>query len=81
MSERIDEIESRLRELGAPARQEQEEPSPDGDVPAEPVADEPEAEPVVEPVAQHAAGDLHIPEGYGVLSGSIDGRRATWTSS
>jgi 6,7-dimethyl-8-ribityllumazine synthase len=80
MSERIDEIESRLREMGVTPQQEEEE-SRDGDAPAEPVAAEPEAEPVAaepeaEPAAQHAAGELRVPEGYSVLSGGVDGRRA-----
>ena len=60
MSERIDEIESRLRDMQAPAQQDE---SPDGDAPAEPVAAEPEAE----SVAQHAAGELRVPDGYSVL--------------
>jgi 6,7-dimethyl-8-ribityllumazine synthase len=76
MSERIDEIESRLRGLGPP---EQQEKAQDGEAPAvEPQADgEPakaKAEPA--PVAQHAEGDLRVPEGYSVLSGGVDGRRA-----
>src|SRR6476469_6719331 len=69
MSERIDEIESRLRDMAPP----QQEESRDGDAPVEPVAAEPEAEP--EPAAQHAAGELRVPDGYGVLSGGVDGRR------
>jgi len=70
MSERIDEIESRLREMGGPAQQ---EPSPDGDAPAEP------AEPVAEepaPEVEHAAGELRVPDGYDVLAGGVDGRRS-----
>jgi 6,7-dimethyl-8-ribityllumazine synthase len=73
MSERIDEIESRLRDMQAPAQQEE---SRDGEAPAEPVAAEPEAEPEAEPVAQHAAGELRVPDGYSVLSGGVDGRRS-----
>jgi 6,7-dimethyl-8-ribityllumazine synthase len=69
MSERIDEIESRLRDMAVPA---QEEKSQDGDASAEPAADEPQAE----PAAQHAVGELRVPEGYTVLSGGVDGRRA-----
>jgi 6,7-dimethyl-8-ribityllumazine synthase len=72
MSERIDEIESRLREMGAPPQQEEAQ---DGEAPAvepEPVAEQPEAE----PAAQHAQGELRVPEGYTVLSGGVDGRRA-----
>jgi 6,7-dimethyl-8-ribityllumazine synthase len=68
MSERIDEIESRLRDMEAPPQQDE---SRDGDAPDEPVAAEPEAE----PVAQHAAGELRVPDGYTVLSGGVDGRR------
>jgi 6,7-dimethyl-8-ribityllumazine synthase len=72
MSERIDEIEARLRDMAVPA---QEEKSQDGEAPAvepEPAAEQPEAE----PAAQHAAGELRVPEGYTVLSGGVDGRRA-----
>jgi 6,7-dimethyl-8-ribityllumazine synthase len=70
MSERMDEIESRLRDM-APAQQEQqdeEEESGDGDGPAEQAAQQPEP--------QHAAGELRVPDGYSVLSGGVDGRRA-----
>jgi 6,7-dimethyl-8-ribityllumazine synthase len=38
-------------------------------------AEEPEPEP--EAVAEHAEGDLRIPDGYSVLEGSPDGRRRT----
>jgi 6,7-dimethyl-8-ribityllumazine synthase len=72
MSERIDEIEARLRDMAIPA---QEEKSQDGEAPAvgpEPAAEPPEAE----PAAQHAEGELRVPEGYTVLSGGVDGRRA-----
>ena len=80
MSERIDEIESRLRDMG-------EKPAEaDGDSPEAPVlrppAPEPEAEPEEvpelkqEPAAQHAEGELRVPDGYHVLSGGVDGRRA-----
>jgi 6,7-dimethyl-8-ribityllumazine synthase len=90
MSDRIDEIESRLGEMGRPKppadggvptlRPPEEPPprvedEPDSAAEAEPaprVEDEPA--PVSEP--QHAEGELRIPEGYGVLSGGIDGRRA-----
>jgi 6,7-dimethyl-8-ribityllumazine synthase len=89
MSDRIDEIESRLGELGrpkpptdggAPALRPPEEPSPQVD--EEPDSTQaPEPAPQVEdeaPVSkpQHAEGELRIPEGYGVLSGGVDGRRA-----
>jgi 6,7-dimethyl-8-ribityllumazine synthase len=66
MSERMDEIESRLREMRAPAAKEEEE-SRDGEAPA---PEEPE------PRAEHAAGELRVPDGYTVLSGGVDGRRA-----
>jgi 6,7-dimethyl-8-ribityllumazine synthase len=72
MSERIDEIESRLRQMGAPP---QEEEAQDGQAPAvepEPAVEQPEGE----PAAQHAEGELRVPEGYAVLSGGVDGRRA-----
>ena len=68
MSERMDEIESRLRDLGPPAVQEEE--SRDGDAPVEPVVEE------REPNVEHAAGELRVPDGYGVLEGGVDGRRA-----
>jgi 6,7-dimethyl-8-ribityllumazine synthase len=73
MSERIDEIESRLRDMGV--AQPQQEEAQDGEAPAvepEPAAEQPEAE----PAAQHAVGELRVPEGYTVLSGGVDGRRA-----
>jgi 6,7-dimethyl-8-ribityllumazine synthase len=73
MSERIDEIESRLRDMGV--AQPQQEEAHDGEAPAvepEPAAEEPEAE----PATQHAEGELRVPEGYTVLSGGVDGRRA-----
>jgi 6,7-dimethyl-8-ribityllumazine synthase len=88
MSDRIDEIESRLGELGrpqppgdgeAPALRPPEAPrtedAPDSAAVPEPA---PEAEDEPEPVAapEHAEGELRIPEGYGVLSGGVDGRRA-----
>ena len=81
MSERIDEIESRLRELGAaePPVQETEAPAlrppEDG---AEPVAAPPEAVPERKDdrPAQHAVGELRVPDGYTVLTGGVDGRRA-----
>jgi 6,7-dimethyl-8-ribityllumazine synthase len=100
MSERIDEIESRLREMGAaqpPVRDdaprdgapvEPEGPSATIDAPplrppaedgaARPPDDKPEAVPELhtEPPAQHATGDLQIPDGYTVLTGGVDGRRA-----
>src|SRR4051794_13408409 len=81
MTERMDEIESRLREMGAV------QPPEDGDGRASaptlrpPDADlgpTPEAVPELhqEPAAQHATGELRIPDGYTVLTGGVDGRRA-----
>jgi 6,7-dimethyl-8-ribityllumazine synthase len=83
MSDRIEEIESRLGELGrtqppgdgegSKLRPPEAKPASDA-APAEPA----EAEPAVEPppAAEHAEGELRIPEGYGVLAGGVDGRRA-----
>jgi 6,7-dimethyl-8-ribityllumazine synthase len=83
MSERIDEIESRLRELGAaePPIQETEAPAlrpPAEDGAQQPRGDAPEAVPELEDErqAQHAAGELRVPDGYTVLTGGVDGRRA-----
>jgi 6,7-dimethyl-8-ribityllumazine synthase len=114
MSDRIDEIESRLREMGAvepkaePAAQPpvrdsgpgegvpgepggspatQEASVEDGSAPAaqqaepaqEPDAElKPEAVPEFkqEPAAEHAEGQLSVPDGYHVLAGGVDGRRA-----
>jgi 6,7-dimethyl-8-ribityllumazine synthase len=78
MSDRIDEIETRLDELGRPQAPE------DGAAPAlrppepeaPPATEQPKDEPDPAPVPEHAAGELSIPEGYGVLSGGVDGRRA-----
>jgi 6,7-dimethyl-8-ribityllumazine synthase len=84
MSDRIDEIESRLRDLAPPP------PSPqdtDGQAP-EPALSQPETEVESKPEAvpelhrepapgpQHAVGDLRVPDGYTVLTGGVDGRRA-----
>ena len=63
MSDRIEEIETRLGELGPPAPA----PAQDGEAPPAPPA---------EPVAEHAEGELRVPDGYSVLSGGVDGRRA-----
>ena len=72
MSDRIEDIETRLGELGRP------QPAEDGGTSAPalrpPEPTEPEAAPKAEP--QHAEGELRVPEGYGVLTGSPDGRRA-----
>jgi 6,7-dimethyl-8-ribityllumazine synthase len=77
MSERIDEIESRLRDMG------QKPAEVDGDSSEGPALrpPEPESKPEVpelkkEPAAQHAEGELRVPDGYHVLSGGVDGRRA-----
>jgi 6,7-dimethyl-8-ribityllumazine synthase len=105
MSERIDEIESRLREMAAAQPAEADGDSPEAPA-VRPPAPEPEAEakPAAEPpvresgpgegapgepggspaasevqsesVAQHAVGELRVPDGYHVLSGGVDGRRA-----
>ncbi len=77
MSDRIDEIETRLGEIGrqeappeAPVTPEPE-PAVDGEAPAlRPPEPPPEA------AAEHAEGELRIPDGYGVLAGGPDGRRA-----
>ena len=86
MSERIDEIESRLREMGSP--QPQQEADGDGQA-AAPTLRPPEAEVGTAPEAvpelhepeprsqpQHATGELRVPDGYTVLTGGVDGRRA-----
>jgi 6,7-dimethyl-8-ribityllumazine synthase len=108
MSDRIDEIESRLRELGpkqaadggSPAES-AVEPTAEPPVPEQPedsaAAQQPEPEPPApsaeaepepdlrpeavpeleqEPAAQHAEGELRVPDGYQVLSGGVDGKRA-----
>jgi 6,7-dimethyl-8-ribityllumazine synthase len=89
MSDRIDEIEARLGEMGRPKPTEDGEnvtptpalrpPEPEPKAPPEAESEparepEPEAEPAPSP--QHADGELRVPEGYGVLAGSPDGRRA-----
>ena len=130
MSDRMNEIESRLREMGAvepqaePAAQPPVRDSGPGEgVPGQPggspatreptgqreaqprvqgpaaAAQQPEAvppqpepdpgptpeavpelkeepEPEPEPVAEHVEGELNVPDGYHVLSGGVDGRRA-----
>ncbi len=106
MSERIDEIESRLREMsqaqqsadggdsGTPAlrppveeppaqERESAEALPETEPEAKPESQpetelEPEAVPELkqEPPAEHAVGELRIPDGYHVLAGGVDGRRA-----
>ena len=79
MSERIDEIESRLREMGRPQDAEAEDGQAPALRPPGPAVDEkPEAVPELkqEVPPQHAEGDLRVPEGYSVLSGGVDGRRA-----
>jgi 6,7-dimethyl-8-ribityllumazine synthase len=51
------------------------EPEPEPAAEAAPAEDEPEPEPDEEPQPEHAAGELDIPEGYGVLEGTPTGRR------
>ena len=108
MSDRIDEIESRLRELGpkqaadggsrvepaapppvrdsrpedaAPADSEtsaaqEPEPAPRPPDPGPKPEAVPELEREREQAAEHAEGELRVPDGYHVLSGGVDGRRA-----
>jgi len=76
VSERIDEIESRLRELRRPEQSEEEDGQAPALRPPEPEGGEPQAEPESPPAPQHAVGELRVPEGYSVLSGGVDGRRA-----
>jgi 6,7-dimethyl-8-ribityllumazine synthase len=90
VSDRLDEIEARLAELGAPRT-----PDDGAAAPAENVVSDTEkqvsdteqeaaAEPKLRPPEpeqrppepKHVAGELRVPEGYSVLSGSVDGRRA-----
>ena len=82
MSDRLDEIEARLTELGA------ERPPTDGTAePPEnavsdterPVSDTPPEDQQAKlrpPEPEHVSGELHVPDGYSVLSGTVDGRRA-----
>ena len=82
MSDRIDEIESRLGELGRPAGS----PKPRLRRPSRPSPrhDARTAAPALRPpepraragAAEHAEGELRVPEGYGVSRGGADGRRA-----
>jgi len=76
MSDRIDEIESRLSEMGPP--QEQEAPALRPPEPAEQDGEgRPPSQPIqAQPETEHAAGELRVPDGYTVLSGGVDGRRA-----
>jgi len=76
VSERIDEIESRLRELRRPEQSEEEDGQAPALRPPEPEGEEAQAEVEAAPPKQHAEGELRIPEGYSVLSGGVDGRRA-----
>jgi 6,7-dimethyl-8-ribityllumazine synthase len=83
VSDRIDEIENRLSEMGRP-----EAPSdggasspvpalrPPDPAPGPEPSPEPESEHEPESKPEHAEGGLQVPEGYGVLQGSVDGRRA-----
>jgi 6,7-dimethyl-8-ribityllumazine synthase len=75
MTDRIDEIESRLGEMGRPqAPETPATPAPPQDGEAAPALRPPE--PTPEAAAEHAEGELRIPDGYGVLAGGADGRRA-----
>jgi 6,7-dimethyl-8-ribityllumazine synthase len=65
VSDRLDEIEARLNEMTPPPPQQ-----------AEAEAEEAEVPKLRPPAAEHAAGELRIPDGYSVLSGSVDGRRS-----
>jgi 6,7-dimethyl-8-ribityllumazine synthase len=100
MSDRIVEIESRLRDMGAPQAPARDSgpgegasgepggsPAPREAEPAlrppEPEPEQvrepgPEAVPELrqEPRAEHAEGQLRVPDGYHVLAGGVDGRRA-----
>jgi 6,7-dimethyl-8-ribityllumazine synthase len=60
VSDRLEEIEARLGEMAGPAQAAE--------------VDEPVPGPLRPP--EHAEGELRVPEGYSVLSGSADGRRA-----
>ncbi len=76
MSERIDEIESRLRELAPPQQEEAQDGEAPAATPPEADAEPAKAETAPAPADQHAEGELRVPEGYSVLSGGVDGRRA-----
>jgi 6,7-dimethyl-8-ribityllumazine synthase len=82
VSDRLDEIEARLAELGAPRTPEDGTAPPAENVVSdtekqvsdtEQEVQEPKLRP---PEPEHVAGELRVPEGYSVLSGSVDGRRA-----
>ena len=60
MSDRLGEIEARLGEMAGPAQAAEAEEQVPG--------------PLRPP--EHAEGELRVPDGYSVLSGSADGRRA-----
>ena len=96
MSERMSEIESRLRELGAaqpaaetPVRESEPGEGASGEPGGSPATSaEPAPEPPADdgaglpdlaeesPDAQHTPGELRVPDGYSVLAGGVDGRRA-----
>lgn len=92
MSDRIDEIENRLSEMGRPQTPTDggtsspipalrpPDPTPESAPPDSAPEREPDPEPEPEPESasapKHAEGGLQVPEGYGVLQGSVDGRRA-----
>jgi 6,7-dimethyl-8-ribityllumazine synthase len=80
----LDEPESNLAEAHESVvdAEPEVEPGPDLEPDPEPEPDsEPEPEPgdeaalVLEPSHEHAAGDLHIPDGYSVLEGVAEGGR------
>jgi 6,7-dimethyl-8-ribityllumazine synthase len=90
VSDRLDEIEARLAELGAPrtpddgaappaenvvSDTEKQVSDTEQEAAAEPKLRPPEPE-QRSPEPKHVAGELRVPEGYSVLSGSVDGRRA-----
>ena len=65
MSDRLEEIETRLGELSRSAPAQDDEPA--AELPEEQAGGG---------LAQHADGELQVPEGYNVLAGGVDGRRA-----
>ena len=77
MSDRLNEIESRLRDMTPlpPSPQDADgqaaEPAPELESGPRPGAVQEPA-----PAPQHAAGDLRVPDGYTILTGGVDGRRA-----
>ena len=77
MSDRIDEIESRLRDMTPlPPSPQQEDGQAAEPTPEPEAGPKPEAVQEPAPAAEHAAGDLRVPDGYTILTGGVDGRRA-----